>query len=187
MKYFRLYMDDEMHGGIVCYYNSDYRIDSKRLKSGIYFEMNNESFEFSYLEKEGNIWTDYLANDKGLFLVSEKLKGLMESLNTDIQFIPVLVSEKKSKYSKTYFIANVLTKVNALCLEVSDYCSIEYEGVGAINYVSKYGIDPSKTNKADVFKLVPRNQYPIFVSENFKNMIDELNITGVSLLEIRVK
>ena len=94
MKYFRLYMDDEMHGGIVCYYNSDYRIDSKRLKSGIYFEMNNESFEFSYLEKEGNIWTDYLANDKGLFLVSEKLKGLMESLNTDIQFIPVLVSEK---------------------------------------------------------------------------------------------
>ena len=77
--------------------------------------------------------------------------------------------------------------MNALCLEVSDYCSIEYEGVGVINYVSKYGIDPSKTNKADVFKLVPRNQYPIFVSENFKNMIDELNITGVSLLEIRVK
>ena len=111
----------------------------------------------------------------------------MESLNTEIQFIPVLIRGRESKHSKIYYIANVLTTVNALCLEVSDYCAIEYEGIGIINHISKYGIDSSRTNKADIFKLVPRNQYPIFVSENFKKIIDELNINGISLLEVSVK
>lgn len=65
---------------------------------------------------KGNIWTDYLSNDKGWFLVSDKLKKLLESVNTDMQFLKVKVREKNAKYNyKEYYIANIIKVVDVLC------------------------------------------------------------------------
>ena len=38
-----------------------------------------------------------------------------------------------------------------------------------------------------MFKLANRQQIPIFVSERFKSLIEEENITGISLIEINVE
>lgn len=51
---------------------------------------------------------------------------------------------------------------------------------------SKYGIYADKTDSADVFKLSNRQEIPIFVSEKFKDLIQKVNITGISLTEISV-
>lgn len=180
-------MDIERENDIVCHYVNDYGIQQNTLNVGKYFEGWDDRFEFFYTKEEGDIWTDYLANDKGWFLVSNKLKILLESVNTEIQFIKVKIKEKNNKNNfKEYYIANIIKSVDALCLDKSKYFATEIEGLGTIYTVSKYGIYADKTDDADVFKLSNRQQIPIFVSERFRNLIEKENITGISLTEISV-
>lgn len=187
MRYYKLSMDMERESDIVCHYKNDFGIQQNTLNVGKFFGDWDDRFEFFYDKKEGDIWTDYLANDKGWFLVSDKLKKLLESLNTNIQYLSVRIVEKgENKAINQYFIANIITVVDALCLEKSRYFTTEIEGMGTIYTVSKYGIYAEKTNGADVFKLSNRQQIPIFVSEKFKELIEDNNITGISLSEIAV-
>ncbi len=187
MKYYKMQMDIERENDIVCHYVNDYGIQQNTLNVGKYFEGWDDRFEFFYTKEEGDIWTDYLANDKGWFLVSNKLKILLESVNTEIQFIKVKIKEKNNKNNfKEYYIANIIKSVDALCLDKSKYFATEIEGLGTIYTVSKYGIYADKTDDADVFKLSNRQQIPIFVSERFRNLIEKENITGISLTEISV-
>lgn len=147
----------------------------------------DENFCFYYDENEGNCATDFLANDKGWFLVSAKLRKVLETLNTEIQFLPVKIMERKNrKELQVYYIANILRVVDALCLEESVYSEVHIEKLGTIYNVIKYGIFAEKTEKSDVFKLANRQEIPIFVSENLKNRIEEEGITGIDLLEIKV-
>ena len=186
MKYYKLSMDMERQYDIVCHYKNDFGIQQNALNIGKVFDDWDDRFEFYYDKKEGNIWTDYLANDKGWFLVSDKLKALLEFINTNIQFLPVRIIEKDDKVVKQYHIANIIKVVDALCLEKSQYFTTEIEGRGTIYTVSKYGVYAEKTEGADVFKLSNRQQIPIFVSEKFKKLIEENSITGISLIEIGV-
>ena len=188
MKYYKLLADMERENDIVCHYENDYGIQQNALNSGKLFERWDDSFEFFYRKEEGDIWTDYLANDKGWFLVSNKLKKLLELVNTDIQFFQTKIREKNNEdVVNEYYIANIVKVVDALCLGKSQYFETEIKGIGIIYTVSKYGIYAEKTEGADVFKLANRQQIPIFVSERFKNMIEEENITGISLVEINVE
>lgn len=188
MKYYKLSMDMEREDDIVCHYENDYGIQQNALNVGKFFEGWDDRFEFFYTKEEGNVWTDYLANDKGWFLVSNKLKKLLESVNTDIQFFETKIKEKNNEevFCK-YYIANIVKVVDALCLDKSQYFETEIEGIGIIYTVSKYGIYAEKTEGADVFKLADRQQIPIFVSERFKNLMEAENITGISLVKISVE
>lgn len=185
MKYYKLSMDMEKENDIVCHYKDDYGIQQNTLNVGKFFENWDDRFEFFYTKEEGHIWTDYLANDKGWFLVSNRLKILLESVSTDIQFLKVGIKETNTGGDfKQYYIANIIKVVDALCLDKSQYFETEIEGIGTIYTVSKYGIYADKTGGADVFKLSNRQEIPIFVSEKFKNLIEKENITGISLTEI---
>lgn len=187
MKYYKLSIDMERENDIICHYKNDYGIQQNSLIVGKFFEDWDNRFEFYYTEEEGTVWTDYLANDKGWFLISSKLKNLLKLLNTDIQFIKVKVKKEDSEEAfREYYIANIIKVVDALCLEKSQYFETEIEGIGTIYTVSKYGIYADKTDGADIFKLSNRQQIPIFVSETFKDMIEKENITGISLSEISV-
>lgn len=188
MKYYKLSMDMNRENDIICHYENDYGIQQNVLNSGKYFEEWDNKFEFFYRSEEGDIWTDYLANDKGWFLVSDKLKKILEKLNTSIQFLSTNVKEiGNEKINRKYYIANIVKVVDALCLDKSQYFETKIEGLGTIYTVSKYGIYAKKTEGADVFKLANRQQIPIFVSEKFKKIIEEENITGISFKEINVE
>lgn len=187
MKYYKLSMDMERENDIVCHYQNDYGIQQNALNVGKFFEGWDDKFEFFYTKDEGDVWTDYLANDKGWFLVSKRLKQLLDSVNTDIQFLEVKIKERNNeKVFNEYYIANIIKVVDALCLDKSQYFATEIEGIGTIYTVSKYGIYADKTDGADVFKLLNKQQIPIFVSETFKDLIERENITGISLVEISV-
>lgn len=188
MKYYKLSMNMEREYDIVCHYQNDYGIQQNALNVGKFFENWDDRFEFFYIKEEGDVWTDYLANDKGWFLVSNRLKKLLESVNTDIQFVEVKIKERNNEeVFNEYYIANIIKVVDALCLDKSQYFETEIEGIGTIYTVSKYGIYADKTDGADVFKLSNRQQIPIFVSEKFKDMIESENVTGISLTEISVE
>ncbi len=188
MKYYKLSMDMEREHDIVCHYENDYGIEQNMLNVGRYFKDWNDKFEFYYVKEEGTLWTDYLANDKGWFLVSSRLKKLLESINTEIQFLAVNIKERNdSENIKTYYIANIIKVVDALCLDKSEYFETKIDGVGTIYTVSKYGIYAEKTEEADVFKLANRQQIPIFVSERFKKLTEFENITGIAFVEISVQ
>ena len=78
---------------IICHFQNDYGIQQNALNTGKVFENWDDRFEFFYTKEEGDVWTDYLANDKGWFLISNRLKTLLESVNTDIQFLKVGIKE----------------------------------------------------------------------------------------------
>ena len=181
-------MDMERENDIVCHYQNDYGIQQNTLNAGQLFEGWDDRFEFFFIREEGEIWTDYLANDEGWFLVSNKLKKILKSINTDIQFIKVKIKERNNEeVFKEYYIANVIKVVDALCLDKSQYFETEIEGIGTIYTVSRYCIYADKTEGADVFKLSNGQEIPIFVSEIFKDLIEREKITGISLAEIRVE
>lgn len=185
MKYYKLSMDMERENDIVCHFQNDYEIQQNALNIGKFFESWDDKFEFFYTKDEGDIWTDYLANDKGWFLVSNRLKRILESVNTDIQFLKVKIKERNNEENfNEYYIANIIKVVDALCLDKSQYFETAIDGIGTIYTVSKYGIYADKTDGADVFKLSNRQQIPIFVSETFKDLIERENVTGISLAEI---
>lgn len=188
MRYFKLVMYMERSNDIVCHYENDFGMQQNMLIVGKECFEWKDKFEFFYDKSEGSLATDYLANDKGWFVVSEKLKNVMDELDTDIQYIPVRIVDKKTnELLKGYFIANILRVVDALCLDKSKYFTTEIQRMGTIYTVSKYGIYQAKTNNSDVFKLANRQEIPIFVSEKFAKAITHNGISGISLIEIEVQ
>lgn len=188
MKYYKLSMDMERDNDVICYCEDDFGIQQNTFNVGKKYEGCNNEFCFVYDKNEGSVATDFLANDKGWFLISDRLKKLLETLNTEIQYLPVRITEKNGQEELSeYFIANIIRVVNALCLEKSKYFQTEIPGIGIIYTVSKYGIFESKTSDSDVFKLANRQEIPIFVSERFKEIIEQNKIIGISLREIDVQ
>jgi len=186
MKYYKLSMDMSRKNDIVCHYEEDFGIQQNEMCIGKVFNDWSGEFTFAYDENEGHIATDYLANDKGWFVISEKLKKLLEKMNTEIQFFPVKVVEKQGAEIQKYYVANILKVVDALCLDKSEYFETEISGLGTIYTVSKFAVYEEKVKTADVFKLANKQEIPIFVSERFKEMLEINDILGVSLKEIRV-
>ncbi|MCR4831708.1 MAG: DUF1629 domain-containing protein [Pseudobutyrivibrio sp.] len=187
MQFYKLSMDMERENDVILHCNNCSEIGLNTFVTGKYYS-ESINIIFFYDEKEGNVWTDYLANDKGWFIVSERLKVLLQKMNSNIQFIDIRIYDIENQdTNKTYYIANILKVVDALCLDKSEYFETYIEGKGMIYSVIKYGIYENKTEGADVFKLDNWQQVPIFVSENFKREIEINNYTGMAFRKIAVE
>lgn len=187
MHYYKLTMDMTRENDVVLHCKNCAGIGLNTFVTGEYYS-EVHSITFYYSEDEGGVWTDYLANDKGWFIVSERFKSLLQKMNSDIQFIDVGIYDVEGvNVEKKYYIANIIKVVDALCLDKSDYFETYIEGKGIIYSVSKYGIYEKKTEGADIFKLDNWQQVPIFVSETFKKTIEQNECTGMSFREIAVE
>lgn len=78
MKYYKLSMDMNRGNDIICHFDDKFTIPQNALIMGKYFNQWDDKTVIRFSIEEGSVWTDYLANDKGWLLVSEKLK---KSLN----------------------------------------------------------------------------------------------------------
>ena len=187
MKYYKLLQDISKRKDIVCHYEDNLGMQEYDLCIGKEFVNWNNEFSFYYNSKEGNKSTDCLANDMGWFVVSEKLKKILDELNTTIQYFKInIIEDRSSKLLENYYVANIVKLVDALCLVKSDYFETEIEDVGTIYTVSKYAVYEEKVDGADIFKLPNHQEIPIFVSEKFKNIVEENKITGMEFMEIKV-
>ena len=185
MTYYMLLASEDINEDrIVCLSNDDEDINGYELCIGKEYKRWDGKFQFYYDQDQGSKETDYLVNDMSWFLVSEKLKAILDEMNTSIQYLPVQIKEKNSlKELKGYYVANILTVVNALCLRE---CT-RGPGFGRLfRNIIKYAIYEKKVKGADIFKLGKGEQIPIFVSEKFKNCFEEHKLTGIDFLEIKV-
>ena len=185
MNYYKVSIDMNIENDIVCHYNNDYGIEQNTMVSGKHFNDWDGRMEFYFNKEEGSVWTDYLANDKGWFLVSNKLKEILETLNTDIEIFGVNIREGGTSSYEMYYIANIVRVVDALCLEISDYFETKIEGFDTIYTVSKYGIYKDKVEASDIFKLGNGQEIPLFCSEKFKQLVEDNNLTGLAFTKIK--
>ena len=140
-----------------------------------------------YDSREGSIATDYLANDMTWLVVSQKLKDILDELNTKIQYFKVKIQDEKGKkLNGNYYVANIINLVDSLCLHESDYFETDIEGIGTIYTISKFAIYGNKVGENDVFKLLNRQEIPIFVSVRLKKIVEERQITGMEFLEVKI-
>ncbi len=95
MRYYKLSMDMERENDIILHCKNRERFESYTFKDGEYYHNENERIELCFNEEEGNIWTDYLANDEGWFIVSENLKQILQELNSEIQFIDIIIFDNE--------------------------------------------------------------------------------------------
>lgn len=187
MKYYKMMTDVTNDRDIICYLSVDYEIEQYELQIGKPFDNSNRNIIFYYKSDEGDFFTDYLSNDMGWFLVSEKLKNILNNLDIDIQYFEVDIFEKKESVSKCkYYIANILTVVDALCLEESTYFETELDENEIIYSISRYAVYGEKLKNIDIFKLSNGQEIPIFVSEKFKKIIEDNKLTGLDFMEIEV-
>jgi hypothetical protein len=186
MKYYKILMDDKTENDIVCHYTNDYGIGYDALCQGKEFHDWNDAFMFYYDEREGNIPTDYLANDKGWFLISAELKELLREMNIACQYFRIPIIEATTGTSlEPYYGANILKPVDALCLDASEYSTMTTKNNNVFYSIKKFAVHESKLYGVDVFKLATGSAFPIFVSERFKGETMRRNLTGMDFREIR--
>jgi hypothetical protein len=186
MKYFKLIIGEGCKKDIVCHFKGDSDIPQYELKIGQSFSGNAKAFKFFYNKREGDLPTDYLANDMGWFIVSEGLKRMMELLSTHIEYFSVEIEEVTTlERIEGYYIANILQVFDALCLEESDYHKMEIESVGTIYNIRKYALYQRNIKNSDVFKLGNGEEIPIFVSGTFKELVESHQLTGMDFLEVK--
>lgn len=185
MKYYKLLLNDSNLNDIVCYSNDSSEFEQYHLQEGKFIKNWNEDFTFYYNSEDGNRLTDYLANDLGWFLVSNRFKKFLNVIdNNEIQYLPLKVVNLKDKsIINSYSVANILTVLDVLNLEYSDYSVIEVDDEKLYSII-KYAINKNELNDYHIFKI-KGYEIPIFVSEEFKGIVLKHGITGCDFLEVK--
>lgn len=185
MKYYEILIDASRKNDIVCYHRNSYGIQEYELCEGKIFNNWQKDIEFYFDYSEGSIATDYLANDMQWFIVSKKLKDILDKVNTNVQYFKIKIQEEKERQEiGDYYVANIINLVDSLCLEESDYFETKIDGIGTIYSISKFALFENKIRENDVFKL-NHQEIPIFVSERFKEIADKENVTGMEFVEVK--
>ncbi|HWK22296.1 MAG TPA: DUF1629 domain-containing protein [Ureibacillus sp.] len=185
MKYYKLLLDNSNDNDLFAYCDNLMDINHYDLMEGKALKNWREDIIFYYTPSEGDRYTDYLANDLGWFIVSERLKNILQQLDRNSQLFPVKIVNKLNKSQfKTYYVVNILNVVNALNLKESKYDLIEAEDI-KIYSVSKYALNRRELNNLNIIKL-KGDELPLFVSELLKKTITDNNITGCDFLEIKL-
>lgn len=186
MKYFKLILDDSNENDVICYCDDSKGFEQYELKEGNYIKNWKENITFYFNSNEGSNLTDYLSNDLGWFIVSQRLKDMMDTLKIDkIQYLAVnIVDTEGSIASDKYYIANVFEIVDAIDLDNSDYSVIDLDGEKVYS-IRKYAIIENTVKQFHLFKILG-DEIPLFVSEKFKELVETYEITGCDFLEITV-
>lgn len=187
MRYYKMDIDMDRTGDVICHSPSAPEIN-------LYCRGQLEAplpagFRFTYRLQEGHVLTDWLANDKGWLLVSEAFRQqVLEAVHTEVHLLPVDVVCEDDGSTHPYYVANVLSLVDALCLAGSDYSTFQVPGRKEPFYsVRKYCLSASAVRACDLFKLTGDQVIPLFCSEKVKALCEQAGLTGIAFVEVRVE
>lgn len=187
MNYYKLLLDDSNENDVVCYCNDIHGFEQYELDEGKFIQDWVSDITFYFNPLEGDRITDYLANNLGWFVVSNRFKNVLSESGIDgIQYLPVkVINSKDNTTIDNYYVANVLHVVDALDLQNSDYSVMDIDGE-KIYSIRKYVVIQDKVKNVHLFKL-KGYEIPIFASELVKKLTEKNNITGCDFLEIGVQ
>lgn len=186
MEYFKMLYDyDNDTNAICCESDELYELDRYDVEKGIFINNWDNRITFYYNPQEGDKETDYLGNDLGWLIISERLKLILENNKiTGIQYLPIMIKNKlSSKKLNNYYVANICNLVDALDLEKSVYSILELDENEKIFSYKVHALMEEKLKGLDIFKLKEDN-VPKFVSKKIVNLIKENDITGFDFNEV---
>ena len=159
--------------------------DSYIVFDGVFISDWNDDFAFWYDPKEGHLATDFLGNVYGWQIFSERaLKLFGDIISNDIQLLPTkVINRDTGQETGKYFVVNVLPLLDALDLENSVY---NYHGPKDVAHLSviKYGIKKEKVAGHHIFRLRD-SKFSLFVSGEFKKVVEENKMLGRDFLKIK--
>lgn len=187
MKYYKLIYDFENDDNYIgCTVSDALNLSQYIVCEGIKIENWNNNITFDFNPDEGEVETEYLGNSYGWLIFSSKFKNNMSYLvDTSIQYLDISIRNIKNNTELIgYNVANVITVLDALDLENSKYDLFELDDEKILS-VEKYALKGCKIKDYNIFKLKD-DTIPTFVSEEFKNKVEENNFTGFQFLEVKV-
>jgi hypothetical protein len=188
MKYYKLLYDYEHDEDAIYLEINEKSFDFDRydVEKGIVFDTWNADIEVIYDNSKGAIITDYLANDLVWFIVTDKLKNIIESMNnSNIQYLPVKVRGKHGAEELNTYLINICNIVDALDLDNSKYSVHEIDEKEKMISIQKYVIKGDGVEGYDIFRL--KDDYvSIFISERLRKAMMKNGVTGCDYLEVKV-
>jgi len=109
--------------------------------------------------------------------VNDKFKDLLQKFIPEdkIDFIKV----KHTFRGRQYYLINLLDVKNCMDYENSEYTTYDNK---ELKDITKLVVIPNKTDKYDIFRIKEKLTN-IFITEDLKNEIESMNITGVKFIE----
>ena len=83
-----------------------------------------------------------------------------------------------------YYVANILDIVDAIDLKESEYDIYSYNDIEVYSF-RKYALQSKMLNDKHIFRL-KNSTIPIFVSEQFKKLVQKHRLSGVDFLEVKI-
>ena len=129
------------------------------------------------IDEEQTDYCDYIANDLGWLVVSEKAKCIMEEMNIgNTRFIDMI--DQKSGHTIGYLVhcmehLDAFDEENAVCDRLSERLS-----------VVKTAIFGEKVGNLDLFKL-EEYEFPVFISERLKKALQKNKCIGFDYWKIK--
>jgi hypothetical protein len=165
-------------------YQMTYSEDDDYASFGVAYSMDSEFFQMPYSGTKVESWTtkdlhlrnggfaDYLANDLGVRLCSQKLRKIIDEINTAqdfIQWLPVNVLNEggAKQYSILHFPVNVPVVNREKSLIVGDM-------------LVKAVLNKDVAEKLTIFTLPNEPGRTIYVSSSLKKLIEDSKCTGIS-------
>ena len=114
-----------------------------------------------------------------LFLVSARMRDLLESKRANVEFHPVVLLRGGREFNAgCYFFANLLDKVDCLDREKSEY---KMDGE-FIDKIEKLVIDDAMVNSKPLFRLANSYDVITLVSQELADAIIASGMTGVKFI-----
>ena len=194
MKYYQILMDDgyKRKNDVICYVEEDYEIkygvNHYDVNVGKFIEEWKERITFYYDSDEGNVFSDYLGEDLGWFILSPTTQCLFKELGlTNIQYLPVIIKNNKDNREDTgYAVANITKVIDGIHHEYCEYEMEEVDGEPLFVMLGRYVLNKEKVSGLDIFKL-QGDFHSIFVSERVKKAIQKRRLTGFSFLDVETR
>jgi hypothetical protein len=169
--------------GIMAYHNELWGTDMYDVTRGNYIDNWDERVTFNFTTDNGYEITDYICNDFGWPIVSNKFKMALESVGiSGIQYLPLIIVNKDTGITlERYYVANIYNLVEAVDMKKSEYFELI---PGKYCFVS-FAVKEDKIKNFDIFRL-KENDVNIFVSEKFQKVIKSNKLTGFDFTKITV-
>ncbi|MCL2082681.1 MAG: hypothetical protein FWH04_05550 [Oscillospiraceae bacterium] len=187
MKYYEMFADSENADNYMrCLGHNTYNVDDYATSSGEIITGWNIEITFICDNSDERLHRDYLTSDFGWYIVSKRFRGVVEDLARDsIQYLPIkLIRSDINQIDDTYMVANVIDIVDAFDLKKSKHKTIRAYGE-KIHMVEDYALREKSLEGHHIFKLKGET-IPTFVSEKFKDTLQQNNIMGFAFLEVKL-
>ncbi|GEM_PF-2364061 len=108
---------------------------------------------------------------------------IQEVVGSSIEFLPLVyyTDEDTINTETIYYIINPVEIVDCLDHNNSEF---QYLKSGTISKILKYSFEPDCTNNTTIFKLKEQRRSGIYVNDDFKQIVEENNLTGLKFKKV---